>query len=70
MGYNMMSNKKVLIGIIIIAVAIIIVGVIMFFPKGERFKKTVFISTNDRITVIDNKMIGSSDDIKVKKTKC
>ena len=67
MGYNVMSNKKVLIGIIIIVVAIIIVGVIMFIPKGETFKKTVFISTNDRITVIDNKMIGSFDDVKVKK---
>ena len=67
MGYNVMSNKKVLIGIIIIVVAIIIVGVIMFIPKGETFKKTVFISTNDRITVINNKMVGSFDDIKVKK---
>lgn len=65
-----MSNKKVLIGIIAIVAVIVGIGLIMFLPKKSKpLEKTVFISTNDRLTISGDKMSGSSEDVKVKKQK-
>ena len=63
----MLRDRKVLIGILGIVAVCIIVGIIILIPKGKKYKETVFLGSNTRVTVKNGNISMSLDDVKVKK---
>ena len=65
----MKKNKKIWIGlgIILLVIAAVIVGIILFKKTGKQYKKTIFIGDSVKVTTKDNHIYISYKDDKAKK---